>query len=69
MPIKSAFGALMLQLAIQPALIDQVHDRLLDAIADGTLPSGMRVTQESVASMLGVSRQPVSHALRMPVPA
>ncbi|MGE3067303.1 MAG: GntR family transcriptional regulator [Hyphomicrobiaceae bacterium] len=55
----------MLQLAIQPALIDQVHDRLLDAIADGTLPSGMRVTQESVASMLGVSRQPVSHALQV----
>lgn len=55
----------MLQLDIQPALIDQVHDRLLCAIADGTLASGQRLTQESVAAMLGVSRQPVSHALQV----
>ena len=55
----------MLQLDIQPALIDQVHDKLLDAIADGTLSSGQRLTQESVATMLGVSRQPVSHALQV----
>lgn len=55
----------MLQLDIQPALIDQVHDRLLSAIADGTLASGQRLTQESVAAMLGVSRQPVSHALQV----
>ena len=55
----------MLQLDIQPALIDQVHDKLLGAIADGTLASGQRLTQESVAAMLGVSRQPVSHALQV----
>jgi DNA-binding GntR family transcriptional regulator len=55
----------MLQLDIQPALIDQVHDKLLDAIADGTLPAGQKLTQESVAAMLGVSRQPVSHALQV----
>ena len=55
----------MLQLEVQPALIDQVHDRLLAAIADGTLASGQRLTQESVAAMLGVSRQPVSHALQV----
>src|SRR5436309_1877554 len=55
----------MLQIATQPALIDQVHDRLLAAIADGTLPSGQRLTQESVAALLGVSRQPVSHALQV----
>ncbi|MBX9589660.1 MAG: GntR family transcriptional regulator [Hyphomonadaceae bacterium] len=55
----------MLQLNLQPALIDQVHDRLLGAIADGTLASGQRLTQESVAAMLGVSRQPVSHALQV----
>jgi len=55
----------MLQLASQPALIDRVHDRLLAAIADGTLPPGRRLTQESVASLLGVSRQPVSHALQV----
>jgi DNA-binding GntR family transcriptional regulator len=55
----------MLQLDIQPALIDQVHDRLLSAIADGTLEPRQRLTQESVAAMLGVSRQPVSHALQV----
>jgi DNA-binding GntR family transcriptional regulator len=48
-----------------PALIDQVHDRLLAAIVDGTLVPGQRLTQESVAEMLGVSRQPVSHALQV----
>ncbi len=55
----------MLQLDIQPALIDQVHDKLLGAIADGSLPAGHKLTQESVAAMLGVSRQPVSHALQV----
>jgi DNA-binding GntR family transcriptional regulator len=55
----------MLQLDIQPALIDQVHDRLVDAIADGTLAPGQRLTQEGVAAMLGISRQPVSHALQV----
>jgi DNA-binding GntR family transcriptional regulator len=50
---------------LAPALIDQVYDRLLDAIVDGTLAPGERLTQESVASFLGVSRQPVSHALQV----
>jgi DNA-binding GntR family transcriptional regulator len=53
------------QIDTQPVLVDQVHDRLLGAIADGSLPSGSRLTQESVAAMLGVSRQPVSHALQV----
>ena len=56
---------IQLQLDQQPALIDQVHDRLLAAIVDGTLPPGSRLTQESAAEMLGVSRQPVSHALQV----
>ncbi len=54
-----------MQLQTQPALIDQVHDRLLAAIVDGTLEPGRRLTQEELALMLGVSRQPVSHALQM----
>lgn len=52
-------------LPTQPALIDQVHDRLVSAIADGTLKPGERLTQETVAARLGVSRQPVSHALQI----
>ena len=53
------------QLQTGPALIDQVHDQLVSAIASGVLAPGQRLTQESVASLLGVSRQPVSHALQI----
>jgi DNA-binding GntR family transcriptional regulator len=55
----------ILQLDFQPDLIDQVHDRLLAAIVDGTLAPGRRLTQENIAAMLGVSRQPVSHAMQV----
>ena len=53
------------RLDAQPALIDRVLDRLVAAIADGTLPPRERLTQETVAARLGVSRQPVSHALQV----
>lgn len=56
---------MMQPLATQPILIDQVHDRLLAAIVDGTLPPGHRIRQEELAEMLGVSRQPISHALQL----
>ena len=52
-------------LALVPNLIEQVYDRLVDAIADGTLAPGERLTQEEVAQRLSVSRQPVSHALQL----
>lgn len=55
----------LIALTASPDLIDQVHDRLLAAIVGGTLAPGERVTQESVAARLGVSRQPVSHALQL----
>ena len=53
------------QVKTQPALIDQVHDQLVAAIASGTLLPGEPLRQEHIAEMLGVSRQPVSHALRL----
>lgn len=53
------------QLAQEPPLIDQVHDRLLAAVIAGDLAPGQRLTQEQIADMLGVSRQPVSHALQI----
>lgn len=53
------------QLKSPPALIDRVHEQLVAAIAEGQLQPGQRLTQETVAEMLGVSRQPVSHALQM----
>ena len=52
-------------LAGSRVLTEQVYDRLVAAIADGTLRPGQRVRQDEVAALLGVSRQPVSHALQL----
>ena len=49
----------------EPALIDQVHEQLVEAISIGHLIPGERLTQERVARLLDVSRQPVSHALQL----
>src|ERR1700746_2073526 len=48
-----------------PNLIDQVYARILEAITDRTLPPGHRIRQNEFAEKLGVSRQPVSHALHL----
>jgi DNA-binding GntR family transcriptional regulator len=48
-----------------PILIDQVYDRILAAIAGGGLRPGERIRQGDLADRLGVSRQPVSHALHL----
>ncbi|MFH1346180.1 MAG: GntR family transcriptional regulator [Pseudomonadota bacterium] len=48
-----------------PNLIDQVFARILDGIVDRTLPPGHRIRQNELAEQLGVSRQPVSHALHL----
>jgi DNA-binding GntR family transcriptional regulator len=44
-------------------LVDQAYDVILDAICSGTLKPGERLTQESVAQRLNVSRQPIHNAL------
>jgi len=46
-------------------LIDQVYARILGAIIDRTLLPGQRIRQNELAERLGVSRQPVSHALHL----
>ena len=46
-------------------LTEQVYQRLLNAICDGELGPGARLTQEELAAALGVSRQPVLQALRL----
>jgi DNA-binding GntR family transcriptional regulator len=48
-----------------PDLTEQVHERLLNAICDGELPPGSRITQEDCAASFNVSRQPVLQALRL----
>ena len=53
------------RLETTPDLVDQVYRRLLDAISDGSMAPGTRLTQEEVADRLAVSRQPVLQALRL----
>ena len=55
----------MQPLDLQPALIDRAYERLVEAIADGTLAPGQRIRQEELGRALGVSRQPISHALQL----
>ncbi len=58
-------NAPLIKLHVAPDLVDQVHQALLGAIADGTLAPGARLTQEEIAQQLSVSRQPVLQALRL----
>ncbi len=45
--------------------IDQVYELLLDLISTGELKPGERIRQSELAERLGVSRQPISHALQL----
>lgn len=63
--IPSERGRAIQPLTVVPNLIDQVHESLVDAIAAGDLKPGARVRQEELAARLGVSRQPISHALQI----
>ena len=55
----------MIPLDPSPNLSEQVYARILEAIIDRTLLPGQRITQNELAEKLGVSRQPVSHALHL----
>ena len=55
----------LVKLEAAPDLVEQVYRSLLDAISDGSLAPGERVTQEDLAERLAVSRQPVLQALRL----
>src|SRR6478752_6956270 len=57
--------AQLLQLEASPDLAERVYRSLLDAISDGSLAPGQRITQEDIAQQLAVSRQPVLQALRL----
>jgi len=57
--------AQLVQLEAAPDLVDRVYRSLVDAISDGSLAPGQRVTQEEIAQQLAVSRQPVLQALRL----
>ena len=55
----------MLQIDAKPALIDQVYAQIKQAIVTGDLRPSASLAQEALAAVLGVSRQPVSHALTL----
>jgi DNA-binding GntR family transcriptional regulator len=57
--------AQLLQLEATPDLVERVYRTLSDAISDGSLAPGQRITQEDIAQQLAVSRQPVLQALRL----
>ena len=49
----------------QRSLVEQVYERILDAICNGALAPGERVTQDELAARLQVSRQPVMSAMSL----
>jgi DNA-binding GntR family transcriptional regulator len=53
----------MLRIETKPDLVAQTHDAIRNAIMSGDLPPCAPLAQEDLASTLGVSRQPISHAL------
>ena len=55
----------MKAIASQPSIVDQAYRSILDSICDGRLAPGERLTQETIAAKLSVSRQPVGQALLM----
>ena len=58
-------AAELVKLETAPDLVDQVYRSLLDAISEGSLKFGERITQEDIAEKLAVSRQPMLQTLRL----
>lgn len=46
-------------------LVERSYDAILDAICNGEILAGEKITQEWLAQSLGVSRQPILQALRL----
>jgi len=55
----------LVKLQSAPDLVERVYRALIDAISEGSLSPGARLTQEEIAEQLAVSRQPVLQALRL----
>src|SRR5262245_26088905 len=55
----------MERLSLHEPLADRVYRAILDAVCDGELAPGQRITQDELAARLAVSRQPVLQALRL----
>src|SRR6185437_7441939 len=57
--------AKLVKLPTRPDYVDEVYRVLVDAISNGSLAPGTRLTQEDIAEQLSVSRSPVLQALRL----
>ncbi|MDR8398337.1 GntR family transcriptional regulator [Paraburkholderia sp. USG1] len=53
------------KIQVRPDYVEEVYRVLLDAISDGSLAPGTRLTQEEIAEQFAVSRSPVLQALRL----
>jgi DNA-binding GntR family transcriptional regulator len=60
-----AMDAKLIKIQARVDYVDEVYKTLLDAITDGSLAPGTRITQEEIAEQLAVSRSPVLQALRL----
>jgi DNA-binding GntR family transcriptional regulator len=63
--MAAALAPTLVPLRTAPDLVEQVRQAVQNAICDGSLAPGQRITQEELAAMLAVSRQPVLQALRL----
>jgi DNA-binding GntR family transcriptional regulator len=53
------------KLPVRPDYVEQTYRVVADAISEGKLAPGTRITQEEIAEQLQISRQPVLQALRL----
>ena len=64
-PMPAVLAPALSPLRAPVDLVQRSYDAVLDAICNGEIAVGEKVTQEWLAQSLGVSRQPVLQALRM----
>jgi DNA-binding GntR family transcriptional regulator len=62
---RNAMTTKFQRIQARPDYVDEVYKALLDAISDGTLAPGVRLTQEEIAEQMHISRSPVLQALRL----
>ena len=55
----------LLKIQSRTDYVEEVYNSLVDAICEGALSPGARLTQEDIAEQLAVSRSPVHQALRL----
>lgn len=55
----------LIQIPSRTDYVEEVYKVLVDAICEGSLAPGTRLTQEEIAEQLSVSRSPVLQALRL----